>query len=225
MPRTNGLARAAVRFKPAAFMGTFVALFMAAMVVTACGVLLETGLRASVPPTRYASAPVVAAADQRAHFITGTGEERTDNGAPVPDRARLDHALVARAAAVDGARAAVPDVTYPVRAGGHTLTAHGWGATAFTGEQPSKGRAPGSGEVALTQDTPVRTADGGVPRSGTGSPSPRPTARATSGSPRSSRPPHPPSGSTTGRPSGSPATPAGSTPSQSCRRTGSPRPS
>ncbi|MFJ7419484.1 FtsX-like permease family protein [Streptomyces uncialis] len=166
MPRTNGLARAAVRFKPAAFMGTFVALFMAAMVVTACGVLLETGLRASVPPTRYASAPVVAAADQRAHFITGTGEERTDNGAPVPDRARLDQALVARAAAVDGARAAVPDVTYPVRAGGHTLTAHGWGATAFTGEQPSKGQAPGSGEVALTQDTPVRAADGGVPAVG-----------------------------------------------------------
>ncbi|WP_406338670.1 hypothetical protein [Streptomyces sp. NBC_00649] len=46
----NGLARAAVRFKPAAFAGTFVALMMAAMIVSACGILLETGVRASVPP-------------------------------------------------------------------------------------------------------------------------------------------------------------------------------
>ena len=53
----NGLARAAVRFKPAAFVGTFVALAMAALIVSACGILLETGLRASVPPDRYAERP------------------------------------------------------------------------------------------------------------------------------------------------------------------------
>ncbi|MGW4385934.1 hypothetical protein [Streptomyces sp. NPDC004685] len=47
----NGLARAAVRFKQAAFVGTFVALMMAAMIVSACGILLETGVRAGVPPS------------------------------------------------------------------------------------------------------------------------------------------------------------------------------
>ncbi|WP_432179323.1 hypothetical protein [Streptomyces sp. NBC_00063] len=57
----KGLARAAVRFKQAAFVGTFVALMMAAMIVSARGILLETGVRAGVPPQRYASAPVVAA--------------------------------------------------------------------------------------------------------------------------------------------------------------------
>ncbi|WP_181788666.1 hypothetical protein, partial [Streptomyces phytophilus] len=51
--RTNGLARAALRFRPAGFAGTFVALMMAALIVSACGILLETGVRASVPPERY----------------------------------------------------------------------------------------------------------------------------------------------------------------------------
>ncbi|MBM7167950.1 ABC transporter permease [Streptomyces sp. G44] len=145
----NGLARAAVRFKPAAFAGTFVALMMASLIVAACGILLETGLRASVPPVRYAGAPVVAAADQEAHFVTGSGEDRTEESIPLPDRARLDDALVAKAAAVPGARTAVADVTFPVRSGERTVTAHGWGSTAFTGEQLTAGRPPHPGEVAL----------------------------------------------------------------------------
>ncbi|GAB2954890.1 ABC transporter permease [Streptomyces pseudoechinosporeus] len=150
----NGLARAAVRFKPAAFVGTFVALAMAALIVSACGILLETGLRASVPPVRYKDAPVVAAADQRAHRVTGHGDSREDDAVPVPDKAWLDNSLVAKAGSVSGARQAVADVTFPVRAGdGARLTAHGWGSTAFTGERLAAGRAPGDGEVVLAKGT------------------------------------------------------------------------
>ncbi|MEV0438622.1 FtsX-like permease family protein [Streptomyces spectabilis] len=145
----NGLARAAVRFKPAAFVGTFVALMMASLIVSACGILLETGLRASVPPARYADAPVVAAADQRVHY--GSGDSASTE--PVPDRARLDGSLLAKAAAVPGARTAVADVTFPVglaaKGGDQALTAHGWGATAFTGEKLTAGRAPAAGEAVL----------------------------------------------------------------------------
>ncbi|WP_206440593.1 ABC transporter permease [Streptomyces scabichelini] len=150
----NGLARAAVRFKPAAFVGTFVALAMAALIVSACGILLETGVRASVPPARYADAPVVAAADQRAHRVTGHGDSREDDAVPVPDKAWLDNSLVAKAGSVSGAREAVADVTFPVRTGdGAQLTAHGWGSTAFTGERLTQGRAPGDGEVVLAKGT------------------------------------------------------------------------
>ncbi|MEV0223047.1 FtsX-like permease family protein [Streptomyces sp. NPDC050704] len=172
----NGLARAAVRFKPAAFVGTFVALAMAALIVTACGILLETGLRASVPPVRYADAPVVAAADQRAHLVTGHGDDREDDAVPVPDRAWLDDSLVEKAGSVAGARLAVPDVTFPVQAStgtgtgeharaGEEFTAHGWGSTAFTGERLTAGRAPGAGEVVLTKGAvgdrvTLTTADG-----------------------------------------------------------------
>ncbi|MEV0320377.1 ABC transporter permease [Streptomyces sp. NPDC050658] len=147
--RPNGLARAAVRFKPAAFVGTFVALMMAAMIVSACGILLETGVRASVPPERYAGAPVLVAADQQAHLVTGSGEDKSSSSTPLPDRARIDDSLVAKAGSVPGARTAVADVTFPVRSGGKELTAHGWGSTAFTGEKLTAGRAPGPGEVVL----------------------------------------------------------------------------
>lgn len=145
----NGLARAAIRFKPAAFVGTFVALMMAATIVSACGILLESGARASVPPDRYAGAPVVAAADQRARFVTGSGESRSESNTPLPDRARIDDSLVAKARSVPGARTAVPDVTFPVQSGGSSVTAHGWGSTAFTGEKLTAGRAPQPGEVVL----------------------------------------------------------------------------
>ncbi|MFI7678255.1 ABC transporter permease [Actinophytocola sp. NPDC049390] len=153
MTRPNGLARAAVRVKPASFVGTFVALLMSALVVSACGILLETGLRASVPAQRYANAPVVAAADQYEYIVTGSGEDLEKEAVPLPDTARVDLALAARAAAAPGAATAVPDFTFPVRAGARALTAHGWGSHAFTGTALTDGAAPGTGEVVLDAGT------------------------------------------------------------------------
>ncbi|MFE6225944.1 ABC transporter permease [Streptomyces sp. NPDC057854] len=148
--RTNGLARAAVRFKPSSFVGTFVALLLAAAVVSGCGLLLQTGLTASTPPGRYAGVPVVAAADQQVHATVGQGPERQTFSAALPDRARLDASLVHAAARVPGAAAAVGDVTYPVRdASGTPLTAAGWGSAAFTGTRLASGTAPKPGAVVL----------------------------------------------------------------------------
>ncbi|MGW1106196.1 ABC transporter permease [Streptomyces sp. NPDC002540] len=163
----NGLARAAVRFKPASFAGTFVALLLAAAIVSACGILLETGVRASVPAERYAKAPVVVAADQQAHMTVGSGEGKYDAATPVPGTARLPESLVGKVASVPGAAAAIGDVSYPVRQDGTLLTAHGWGSTALTGTRLLTGDAPGTGEVVvptgagarvgerITLDTPV----------------------------------------------------------------------
>ncbi|MYS50044.1 ABC transporter permease, partial [Streptomyces sp. SID6013] len=100
--KPNGLARAAVRFKPASFVGTFVALMMSALVVAACGVLLETGIRASVPAERYANAPVVAAADQSARVVADTVDGTEVTEFPLPDTARVDAGLAAKAAAAPG---------------------------------------------------------------------------------------------------------------------------
>lgn len=161
---SNGLARAAVRFKPASFAGTFVALMMAALIVSACGILLETGLRAAVPPQRYATADVVAAADQYAHYVTGSGDSRSEYSELLPDTARVDADLAAKAAKAPGAAAAVPDFTFPVltrdgaddrglRVPGGSLTAHGWGSHAFTGARLARGDAPGRGEVMLDAGT------------------------------------------------------------------------
>ncbi|MFC9295836.1 FtsX-like permease family protein [Streptomyces sp. NPDC057011] len=163
LPRPNGLARAAVRFRPAAFAGTFIALLMTVAIVSACGILLETGVRASVPPTRYADVPVVVAADQQVHLRVGRGDGAYDVATPVPERARVDAALLERLAPLGRA---VPDVVFPVRnEAGATLEASGWGSTVFTGARLTAGRAPaGADETVLggapgpdrvTLDTPV----------------------------------------------------------------------
>ncbi|SOD86606.1 ABC transporter permease [Streptomyces sp. Ag109_G2-15] len=146
----NGLARAALRFKPSTFVGTFIALALAAVIVAACGILLETGVRAKVPPQRYAHAPIIAAADQRARLA------HADDGdnQPVPDRARLDASLIAKAAAAPGARTAVADVTFPVRGPhGTPYTAHNWASTTFTGERLTTGHPPAPGEVVLSHES------------------------------------------------------------------------
>ncbi|MFC9163672.1 FtsX-like permease family protein [Streptomyces fungicidicus] len=163
MRRPNGLAREAVRFKPASFAGTFLALLMSALIVSACGVLLETSLRASVPPERYANAPVVAAADQNKYVVTGSGEDREKEATPLPDTARMDAGLAAKAAGAPGAATAVADFTFPVRATdagarpltvpGGVLTAHGWGSHTFTGTSLTTGSAPREGEVVLDAGT------------------------------------------------------------------------
>lgn len=167
MMRPNGLAREAVRFKPASFAGTFLALLMSALIVSACGTLLETGLRASVPPERYAKAPVVAAADQYVRVATGSGEDREEEATPLPDTARVDAGLAAEAAQVPGVTTAVPDFTFPVRTAdggtgsgtrrlpvpGGVLTAHGWGSHVFTGTALSTGSAPRRGDVVLDTAT------------------------------------------------------------------------
>ncbi|MGW1963714.1 ABC transporter permease [Streptomyces sp. NPDC001935] len=145
----NGLARAAVRFKPASFAGTFVALMMSALIVSACGILLETGARASVPAERYGRAAVVVAADQYAHLVTGSGDGRSDSPGLLPDVARVDAVLAHRAARVPQVKWAVPDFTFPVRQDGRALTGHGWGSHAFTGAVLVSGTAPRTGEVVL----------------------------------------------------------------------------
>lgn len=157
--KPNGLARAAVRFKPASFAGTFFVLMISTLIVSACGILLETGLRASVPAERYTNAPVVAAADQYKYVVTGSGEDREKEAVPLPDTARVDVALADKAARADGVKAAVPDFTFPVRATdelhveGGVLTAHGWGSHVFTGSTLTKGTEPNAGEVVLDNGT------------------------------------------------------------------------
>lgn len=52
------------------FLGPFLALMCADALITACGTLLETGLRGTIHTERYATAPVVVSADQNVHWTT-----------------------------------------------------------------------------------------------------------------------------------------------------------
>ncbi|MDH6111514.1 putative ABC transport system permease protein [Kitasatospora sp. MAP12-15] len=157
---TNGLARASVRFRPSSFVGSFVALLLGAAIITACGTLLQTGLTAHVAPVRYARTPVVVAASPNARITVKSGKESHAVEAALPERARVDAALVAAIAGQPGVAAALPDTAFPVQSGPGTtlppLTGRDFSATAITGPPGaalSQGRAPGTGEVVLDAAT------------------------------------------------------------------------
>ncbi|MGW5352290.1 ABC transporter permease [Streptomyces sp. NPDC004031] len=150
----NGLARASVRFRPASFAGTFIALFFAAVVVTACGTLLQTGLTAHVPPERYARVPVVVAPHPEARIHVGHGDDAETEKEPLTDTPRLDAGLAARVAAEPGVAEAVADTSFPVQDAGQSgLTGRNWSARVIDGADVVQGRAPGAGEVVLDPAT------------------------------------------------------------------------
>ncbi|MFD3513395.1 FtsX-like permease family protein [Streptomyces sp. NPDC058657] len=159
---SNGLARAAVRFRPASFVGSFVALLLGAAVISACGALLQTGILAKVTPQRYAHAPVVVAAEPYTSITVNRGEDQETISAPLPERARVDTALAARIAAAPGVASVVPDLSFPVRydvparhaaTAGAPLTA----GSASAASPLTAGRTPAPGEVVLSAQA-ARTA-------------------------------------------------------------------
>ncbi|MBO1416607.1 FtsX-like permease family protein [Streptomyces sp. FH025] len=154
---TNGLARASVRFRPASFAGTLVALLLGAAVVVACGTLLQTGLTAGLKPVRYAASPVVVAARQEVTIERKVGEDTETERQTTLERARTDAALVGRIAALPGVAAARPDTAFPLTAvpAVPALTGRGYAALGIAGPQDKlvEGRAPGVNEVVLDVDT------------------------------------------------------------------------
>ncbi|WP_224276057.1 ABC transporter permease [Streptomyces sp. LS1784] len=154
---SNGLARSSVCFRPASFAGTFIALLFGAAVIMGCGTLLQTGITASVPPVRYANAPVVVAANPDVTIIRQVSDKEKTVERPVSDRARVDAALAQRIAAQPGVAAARPDTAFPVQPGPATpgLTGRGYAALGIAGgtDVLVEGRAPGPGEVVLDAAT------------------------------------------------------------------------
>ncbi|RLV08554.1 ABC transporter permease [Streptomyces griseocarneus] len=152
---TNGLARASVRFRPASFAGSLVALLFSAAIITACGVLLQTGVTAHVTPARYQHTPVVVAGDTHVRITMGKGDGRYTVDTPLPDRPRVDAALATKIAARPGVASAVPDVSFPVQAKeeariwtGRPYATAGLDTASGTAAL-AEGRAPRTGEVVL----------------------------------------------------------------------------
>src|SRR3954467_8919035 len=90
------------------FTGALVALAAASVLTTAWGMQLESVLRGHPPVERYSGAAAVVTAPQ----MVGP-----DHDVPLTERARVSSALIARLAAVPGVRAAIGDVSVPVRPG------------------------------------------------------------------------------------------------------------
>ncbi|MFE4633713.1 FtsX-like permease family protein [Streptomyces sp. NPDC056773] len=150
-----------VRDRKAGFLGAFLALLCAAALVTACGTLLETGLRGTIATERYAGAPVVVSADQNVHATTvkeKKGKTKTKHKAkPVAERAWLPAATVDTVRAVPGVGRAVPELTFQAV----PLTKGGPGGPGADGAKPSYGHAWSSAAL-----TPFTLAEGRAPQGG-----------------------------------------------------------
>ncbi|GAA3232958.1 ABC transporter permease [Actinocorallia longicatena] len=140
------LVVASLRERKAAFAGAFLALFCAAALVSAGGTLLQTGLRGSIAPERYAGTPVVVSGDQNVHATKKKGKRKAK---PIAERAWIPADLAGRIRALPGVAKAVPEVTFPVTVGGAPGWGHGWGSAELTPFTLASGRPPRGGHEAV----------------------------------------------------------------------------
>nr|WSW66422.1 ABC transporter permease [Streptomyces sp. NBC_00995] len=136
-----------VRERKGGFLGALLALMCSAALVTACGTLLETGLRGRITPERYAATPVVVSADQNVHRTTvkhkGNGKTKVKHKAkPVAERAWLPATLGDRLRTLEGVRVIVPELTFLAE----PLSVRSEPAGSRSGEAPSRPVRTGSGE-------------------------------------------------------------------------------
>ncbi|NKS01130.1 FtsX-like permease family protein [Rhodococcus hoagii] len=144
-PRLRTLARANIRARRGSFAAVFVAVFCAALLTCALGVLFESGIRGGVAPHRYAGADVVVGAAQAL-------DVREDIDQPYVERALLPESVVGELAAMPGVRVAVADLGVPLTTdAGAPLDAHGWASSVLAPYTLTSGRAPVSpDEVVVT---------------------------------------------------------------------------
>lgn len=149
-----------IRHRKGGFLGALLALMCAAALVTACGTLLETGLRGRITTERYAATPLVVSADQNVHRTVvkhkGNGKTKVKHKAkPVDERAWLPAGDAGRLRGLEGVRAVVPELTFLARplglhtddvAAGLPSYGHAWTSAPLTPFELTAGRAPAAAD-------------------------------------------------------------------------------
>ncbi|MEV5704011.1 FtsX-like permease family protein [Actinoallomurus sp. NPDC052274] len=156
-----GLVLNTLRHRKAGFAGAFLALFCAAALVCACGILLETGLRGTIAPERYAGAPVLVTGDQYVHHDKVKKGKVKHKAKALAERAWLPASTVDRVRAVPGVRTVVTEVTFPAEVPGAapgSSWGHGWESAALTPFTLTAGRAPSAPGEAVVDAATARTA-------------------------------------------------------------------
>ncbi|MFG2358177.1 ABC transporter permease [Streptomyces sp. NPDC048521] len=156
-----------VRARKAGFLGAFLALMCAAALITACGTLLDTGLRGTIRTERYAAAPVIVSGDQYVHRTTvkhKKGRTKAKHKAkPIAERAWIPERLSTRLAHTPGVVRVVPELTFlaepltPTGTGGRCAYGHAWDSAALTPYRLTTGRAPKvAGDLVVDSDLAAR---------------------------------------------------------------------
>ena len=144
-----------IRDRKGGFLGALLALMCAAALITACGTLLETGLRGRIATERYAAAPLVVSADQNIHRTTvkhkGNGETKAKHKAkPVAERAWLPGATADRIRPLEGVRQVIPELTFLAEPVAEPVDrpsyGHSWASASLTPFKLTTGRAPATAD-------------------------------------------------------------------------------
>ncbi|MGW8332149.1 FtsX-like permease family protein [Streptomyces sp. NPDC055897] len=145
-----------IRHRKGGFLGAFTALMCAAALITACGTLLETGLRGRIAPERYAAAPLIVSADQDVHQTTvekKKGRTRVKHKAkPVAERAWLPESTLPSVRAVPGVKTAIPELTFLARA---LIPSGVSGASGASGASDASGASRPAGAAGAASPTGV----------------------------------------------------------------------
>ena len=155
------LAWRMLRQRPTSVIATFVALCLGVGIVTACGVLLESGIRYHGTAQRYAASTLLVAVDDL-RIVNGHGENREVDHYGLPSRGHLDAVLLPQVAALPGVRAAVADSATPAQVlpaiGTSAVAAqvHPWASAVLAPFTLRAGVAPGAGQAVLDARTAAR---------------------------------------------------------------------
>ncbi|MGW3997899.1 ABC transporter permease [Amycolatopsis sp. NPDC004772] len=148
------LALRTLRLRKGGFLATFVAVFFGALVVSACGGLMETGIRSETPVQRLAAAPIVVGGQQTIELpeddpatLEPDDKHKFEN-ATLPERVRLDAALAGRLRAVPGVTGVVGEISFPAQIGAASALGHAWDSAVLT-PYTLTGAAPKPGEVVV----------------------------------------------------------------------------
>ncbi|GAA3480206.1 FtsX-like permease family protein [Streptomyces yanii] len=142
------LARRSLTAHRPAWAAVFAATAATAALIGAFALVLGSLLLAQPPVERYTGADAVVAADQKVSYTAKPwGSEPRTTTAYLPERARLDRAVVAKAAAADGVAKAVADDSVPLTLGGGSgAVGRSWPSAVLTPYELTSGRAPRSAD-------------------------------------------------------------------------------
>ena len=130
------LAKASIRHHRGGFAGVFIAVFLCAALITALGVLIESGLRGGTSPQRLQAADVVVGAPQSIPVPE-------DLPAVFPERVLLPATTVEDIEAIPGVQGAVGNVEIPLAtAEGQPVLAAAWDSAALAPYDLTAGEAP-----------------------------------------------------------------------------------
>ncbi|WP_219732153.1 ABC transporter permease [Streptomyces finlayi] len=157
------LAWSTIKGRKGGFIGSFVAIAAGSAVITACGILLMSGLNTGVVPERY-SGTAVAIGGEQSYWLDESAEVRYS------ERVTLPAEKVDAVAAVPGVKSAVGDVDIDVSVlnqdgeetggpDGFPVFGHGWSGASLGPFSVREGSAPSASDEAVLDVDLARRAD------------------------------------------------------------------